>query len=46
MWPRLIAQYDHEVTQPAWALGWRWDIVLRGRTATPFEAPRAEEGGR
>ena len=39
MWPRLIAAYDHEVTQPEWALGWRWDIVLRGPDATPFEAP-------
>ena len=27
---RLIAAYDHDVTEPEWALGWRWDIVLRG----------------
>ena len=39
--PRLIASYDHEVTEPEWALGWRWDIVLRGPDATPFEAPVA-----
>jgi protocatechuate 3,4-dioxygenase beta subunit len=39
---RLIATYDHGVTEHEWALGWRWDIVLRGRQATPFEQP----GGR
>ena len=37
---RLIARYDHGVTEPEWALGWRWDIVLRGARATPFEPPR------
>ena len=26
----MIAAYDHEVTVENWALGWRWDIVLRG----------------
>jgi protocatechuate 3,4-dioxygenase beta subunit len=25
------------VTQPEWALGYRWDVVLRGRAATPME---------
>jgi UDP-N-acetylglucosamine--N-acetylmuramyl-(pentapeptide) pyrophosphoryl-undecaprenol N-acetylglucosamine transferase len=25
------------VTQPEWALGYRFDIVLRGRGQTPFE---------
>ncbi len=34
---RLIAQYAHDVTKPAYALGYRFDIVLRGRSATPFE---------
>jgi protocatechuate 3,4-dioxygenase beta subunit len=34
---RLIASYDHGVTEENWALGWRWDIVLRGKAATPFE---------
>jgi len=24
------------VTEPEWALGYRWDVVLRGRAATPF----------
>jgi len=40
--PRLIAAYDHSVTQPEWALGWRWDIVLGGPSGTPFEPPPAE----
>src|SRR5213594_1857924 len=34
---RLIASYAHDVTEPEWALGYRFDIVLRGREATPFE---------
>jgi protocatechuate 3,4-dioxygenase beta subunit len=38
---RLICRLDMTVTEPDWALGYRWDIVLRGRTATAFE--RAEE---
>ncbi|MET0501453.1 MAG: protocatechuate 3,4-dioxygenase subunit beta [Candidatus Binatia bacterium] len=35
---RLIARYAHDVTEPEFALGYRFDIVLRGRQATPFEA--------
>jgi protocatechuate 3,4-dioxygenase, beta subunit len=31
---RLVAQFDLELTRPEWALGYRFDIVLR---ATPFE---------
>lgn len=38
--PRLIARYAHDVTQPEWALGWRWDIVLGGPHATPCEPMR------
>jgi protocatechuate 3,4-dioxygenase beta subunit len=34
---RMIAKYDHDVTEENFALGWRWDIVLRGKAATPFE---------
>ncbi len=34
----LIARFDLGVTQPDWALGYTWDIVLgRGRTSTPLE---------
>jgi protocatechuate 3,4-dioxygenase, beta subunit len=35
---RLICQFDLESTQPEWALAYRFDIVLRGREATPFES--------
>jgi len=34
---RLVARYDHDVSTPEWALGFRWDVVLRGPGATPFE---------
>jgi protocatechuate 3,4-dioxygenase beta subunit len=34
---RLIAVYDHSITQPLWALGYRFDIVLAGPCQTPFE---------
>jgi protocatechuate 3,4-dioxygenase beta subunit len=34
---RLVSRYEHDVTQPEWALGYRFDIVLRGAAATPFE---------
>jgi protocatechuate 3,4-dioxygenase beta subunit len=33
----LIADYDHDLTQPEWATGYRWDIVLTGTHATPVE---------
>jgi protocatechuate 3,4-dioxygenase beta subunit len=35
---RLIANFDLTVTEPEWALGFTWDIVLRGARATPAEA--------
>jgi len=34
---RLVCQLDMNVTEPEWALGYRWDVVLRGREATPME---------
>jgi protocatechuate 3,4-dioxygenase beta subunit len=34
---RLIAKFDMDTTQPEWALGYRFDLVLRGPDATPFE---------
>lgn len=37
---RLISRYDHSVTQPRYALGYRFDIVLRGHLATPSEVSR------
>jgi protocatechuate 3,4-dioxygenase beta subunit len=32
---RLIATFDIEVTIPEYALGYRFDFVLRGRDSTP-----------
>jgi protocatechuate 3,4-dioxygenase beta subunit len=34
---RLIASYDHSATSAEWATGYRFDIVLDGAEATPFE---------
>jgi protocatechuate 3,4-dioxygenase beta subunit len=36
---RLVAAYDHGVTEASWALGFQFDIVVRGPAATPFEEP-------
>ncbi len=33
----LISQFDLALTEPNFALGYRFDIVLRGSGATPFE---------
>ena len=29
---RLVATYDHDVSEPEWCTGYRWDIVLTGST--------------
>jgi protocatechuate 3,4-dioxygenase beta subunit len=34
---RLVAAFDLGVTEPEWALGFTFDIVLRGSRATPME---------
>ena len=34
---RLISRFDLGLTQPEWALGFSWDIILRGEDSTPFE---------
>jgi protocatechuate 3,4-dioxygenase beta subunit len=34
---RLISKFDLSLTEPEWALGYRFDIVLRGREETFFE---------
>ena len=34
---RLVAAFDLALTMPEWALGYHWDIVLRGPGATPME---------
>jgi protocatechuate 3,4-dioxygenase beta subunit len=36
--PRMISAYDHDATEDHWALGFRFDIVLRGLAQTPFES--------
>jgi protocatechuate 3,4-dioxygenase beta subunit len=34
---RIVCRFDPETTEPYWALGFRFDFVLRGRNATPME---------
>jgi protocatechuate 3,4-dioxygenase, beta subunit len=34
---RLVATYDHDVTEHEWATGYHWDIVLTGTHRTPLE---------
>ena len=34
---RLVARLAMDVTEPNWALGYRFDVVLKGRERTPFE---------
>ena len=34
---RMVSAFDLAATRPEWALAYRFDIVLRGRDATPFE---------
>ncbi|MDB5092673.1 MAG: pcaH [Candidatus Eremiobacteraeota bacterium] len=34
---RLVSAYDPALSEEEWALGYRFDIVLRGRSATPLE---------
>lgn len=41
---RLVATYDHDLSEHEWLLGYRWDIVLTGSHATwtePEEQPHA-----
>lgn len=33
----LLARLDMTLTEPAWALGYRFDLVVGGRAPTPFE---------
>jgi protocatechuate 3,4-dioxygenase beta subunit len=39
---RMVSTFDLEATRPEWALAYRFDIVLRGREQTPFEAAHDE----
>jgi len=35
---RLVARFALSLSEPEWALGYRFDFVLRGREATPMDA--------
>ena len=35
---RLVCAFDLELTEPEWALGYRFDIVVGGRHATPEDS--------
>jgi protocatechuate 3,4-dioxygenase beta subunit len=34
---RMVCRFDINTTEPNWALGYRFDVVLKGPDATPFE---------
>ncbi len=34
---RLVSKFDFDLAEPGWALGYRFDIVLGGASATPLE---------
>jgi protocatechuate 3,4-dioxygenase beta subunit len=34
---RMVSRFDLETTEPEWALGYGFDIVLRGPGATPMD---------
>jgi protocatechuate 3,4-dioxygenase, beta subunit len=36
---RMISDFDWDTTEDSWALGFKWDIVLRGPDETQFEEP-------
>ena len=40
---RMVARFDIGATVPNYALGYRFDIVLRGRDQTPFEHEHDED---
>jgi protocatechuate 3,4-dioxygenase beta subunit len=39
---RLVSTFDLELTQPEWALGFRFDIVVRGPERTPLDSDRTD----
>lgn len=40
---RLLATYDHDLSEHEWQLGYRWDIVLTGSHSTPMEHPEGHD---
>lgn len=41
--PRMISRFDLAHTRPQWALAFEFDIVLRGRDATPLEGDHDDD---
>ncbi len=33
----MISRFEMNRTEPGWSLGFRFDIVVRGKESTPFE---------
>ena len=33
----MVCRFDMDTTRPEWALGYVWDIVLRGPATTPLD---------
>ena len=42
---RMVSRFDIGTTKPNWALGYLFDIVLKGRAQTPFEEPHHDHRG-
>jgi protocatechuate 3,4-dioxygenase beta subunit len=42
---RLVATYDHDLSQHEWLLGFRWDVVLTGSHATYLEPSHGADHG-
>lgn len=40
---RMVSRFDLDTTVPEWALSYKFDIVLRGSEATPFEDDEDED---
>jgi protocatechuate 3,4-dioxygenase beta subunit len=40
---RMVSRFDIETTRPNWALGYLFDVVLRGRDETPFENDHGDD---
>lgn len=40
---RMVALFDLDTTVPDWALGYRFDIVLKGNEQTLFEDGHAND---
>ena len=40
---RLVGNYDHDLSQSEWSIGYNWDIVLTGPKATWMESEDAHE---